>query len=27
VRWDPGRRKPVPFSAAERAQLATAVTS
>ena len=27
VRWDPGRRKPVPFSAAERAQLAIAVTS
>jgi acyl-CoA thioester hydrolase len=27
VRWDPGRRKPVPFSTAERAQLATAVTS
>jgi acyl-CoA thioester hydrolase len=27
VRWDPGRRQPVPFSAAERAQLATAVTS
>jgi len=27
VRWDPGRRQPVPFSAAERAQLATAVPS
>jgi acyl-CoA thioester hydrolase len=27
VRWDPGRRKPVPFSAAERAHLAAAVTS
>jgi acyl-CoA thioester hydrolase len=27
VRWDPGRRKPVPFSAAERAHLAAGVTS
>ncbi len=27
VRWDPGRRKPVPFSAAERARLAAATNS
>jgi acyl-CoA thioester hydrolase len=27
VRWDPGRRKPIPFSEAERAQLTAAMTS
>jgi len=26
VRWDPGRRRPVPFSEAERARLAVAMT-
>jgi acyl-CoA thioester hydrolase len=26
VRWDPGRRKPVPFSEAERTQLTAAMT-
>jgi acyl-CoA thioester hydrolase len=27
VHWDPGSRKPIPFSAAERTQLADAMTS
>jgi acyl-CoA thioester hydrolase len=26
VRWDPGQRKPIPFSEAERARLSTALT-